>query len=977
MVSNDSLRPSQQSADFLMDLSVKLTQTSSSYDYVSSGHFNSSYANTVSASSFYTSHSPIFVSNDSTLAGVAISGIGTKSDPYILEGWKIITYGVHGIYIYNTTKYFIIRNCWIETGRVDSVYGIFIKNVGERTAIIANNTCQMNHIGIYIYGSDQTTILNNTCNQNVYSGSSHLKSLSSFSVENNSFSRTFYLRCDCLGVGIGLEFSDSSIIMNNTCIQNSEKGIILYSSDNATVVQNTCTQNGHEGINLWGAGNSKVTDNFCSQNGRAGISLVSSGNSIVINNTFYEDGLELGESSLEGYLSYSILDNWVNGYPLGFMTNQHAFIITTLYGQLILVNCTNVVIQGQNCSNTSTGITLLYSSHCLMRNNTCVQNKQIGHYLRYSNNVTIMDNICSQNEGIGICLFRSNYTTVENNTCCQNNEEGLRLHSSANSSVTNNICSQNSEEGLDLYSSTNSSVINNTCGQNEFEGISLVLSRNSIVGNNTCRHNNLQGLFIYDSPNSIIINNICRYNNATGIKLDRSNSVSVLNNVCTQNFAAGIHIEDSRYSLIAKNTCRYNNATGIFLVENSDNCTINWNLIMGNQAYGVSITESCRNNVIHHNSLLKNNNGTIQAYDDGVNNQWNDVSTKDGNFWLDYTGRQDYQILGTAGATDSYPLKDVLDFDEDGLTDGEEVLTYFTDPAKLDSDMDSLTDGEEVLTYFTDPLRLDSDLDSLTDGEEVLTYFTDPLRLDSDIDSLTDGEEVLIYLTDPLKRDSDTDGLTDGEEILVYNTEPLILDSDGDGMPDGWEVRMEFNPLINDAKADPDNDGFTNLQEYQVGTNPHDSDSDNDFFPDGWDYSWWGNPRTNWDNPLTRGLILGLMLSLGLWSGTIAHQLPKLQRDLEQQFHQFQEQVLRFQENVERIKGQESLEEVKNIANQLSQHYKSCEAHFLLAQQFVKRKWLPSSLRPDLTSWEKTFTTVKQTYEDFQQTWMKRLDARY
>ncbi len=45
-------------------------------------------------------------------------------------------------------------------------------------------------------------------------------------------------------------------------------------------------------------------------------------------------------------------------------------------------------------------------------------------------------------------------------------------------------------------------------------------------------------------------------------------------------------------------------------------------------------------------------------------------------------------------------------------------------------------------------------------------------------------------------------------------------DSDGDGMPDDWETTFGLNPNANDASADPDGDGRTNLQEYQDGTNP-------------------------------------------------------------------------------------------------------------------------------------------------------------
>jgi Bacterial TSP3 repeat/Alpha/beta hydrolase of unknown function (DUF900) len=46
-------------------------------------------------------------------------------------------------------------------------------------------------------------------------------------------------------------------------------------------------------------------------------------------------------------------------------------------------------------------------------------------------------------------------------------------------------------------------------------------------------------------------------------------------------------------------------------------------------------------------------------------------------------------------------------------------------------------------------------------------------------------------------------------------------DTDGNGLPDQWEI-TNFGHIGVDPNADPDGDGFTNLQEYQNGTNPND-----------------------------------------------------------------------------------------------------------------------------------------------------------
>jgi hypothetical protein len=58
--------------------------------------------------------------------------------------------------------------------------------------------------------------------------------------------------------------------------------------------------------------------------------------------------------------------------------------------------------------------------------------------------------------------------------------------------------------------------------------------------------------------------------------------------------------------------------------------------------------------------------------------------------------------------------------------------------------------------------------------------------------------------------------------------------TDGDGLPDDYKATHPCLPVgVNDAAADPDVDGLTNLQEYQQGTNPCVADTDGDGYPDG------------------------------------------------------------------------------------------------------------------------------------------------
>ena len=80
-----------------------------------------------------------------------------------------------------------------------------------------------------------------------------------------------------------------------------------------------------------------------------------------------------------------------------------------------------------------------------------------------------------------------------------------------------------------------------------------------------------------------------------------------------------------------------------------------------------------------------------------------------------------------------------------------------------DMDNDGLSNVEE-LSAGTSRINPDSDSDGISDGDEVLTYQTNPLSSDSDSDGLSDSEEVNLG-TNPTLSDSDSDGVNDGDEV--------------------------------------------------------------------------------------------------------------------------------------------------------------------------------------------------------------------
>ena len=111
----------------------------------------------------------------------------------------------------------------------------------------------------------------------------------------------------------------------------------------------------------------------------------------------------------------------------------------------------------------------------------------------------------------------------------------------------------------------------------------------------------------------------------------------------------------------------------------------------------------------------------------------------------------DYPGLAGRDLTPKGPIETVVDSDDDGLFDHEEVKTYGTDPFTADTDLDGLSDGDEVHVYDADPLLSDTDGDGLSDGDEVLIFGTDPTLVDTDGDGISDRDEIFIRGTDPLR----------------------------------------------------------------------------------------------------------------------------------------------------------------------------------------------------------------------------------
>jgi len=129
--------------------------------------------------------------------------------------------------------------------------------------------------------------------------------------------------------------------------------------------------------------------------------------------------------------------------------------------------------------------------------------------------------------------------------------------------------------------------------------------------------------------------------------------------------------------------------------------------------------------------------------------------------------------------------------------------------------------------------------DALLDGDQeveiraVVAGFIDGIaniivrdnERDGDGDGVFDDVDNCPFISNPDQADFEGDGVGDACDS----------DTDGDGLPDDYELANGLNPRNSlDRDADPDDDGFTNIQEFEFGSDPQvaDTDDNNNGIPD-------------------------------------------------------------------------------------------------------------------------------------------------
>ena len=467
-------------------------------------------------------HIPIVINSDLDFnSGNGVTGgSGTKSDPFIIDGWDINGNGYgNALYIGNTTQYFIVRNCLLHDAK------------GTVTPPYRLNS------GIEFYKVKNGRLDGNVASKNWQYGIT-LYASSSNEIANNNVSNNFRY-------GIDLYQSTKNNISNNAVSMNTGCGIYLDSSSNSNVIDNNAVSD-NTAAEIWLVSLSSdnvIMNNDLSDKYGSGINLAATSRDLLYNNNLLGVGIQFAGWSPSNWNTHVIAtSNHVNNKPVYYYKNKTSGTVPTDAGQAILANCTKMTASGLTTNDATIGI-------------------QVG----FCTNVTITNNHASQNNNYGIAFFSTSKSKLTYNTASENPGCGIKIQESESNrvesnTIVNNIAVDKGGSGLWMMGSDRNVVKGNTVGSNG-DGIYLDgSSSNYFIGNSAS--GNGEGVKMEYSMSNHFLSNDIGGNSKDGFYMYYSDKNNISYNNINSNANYGVYAEAGNYNRIHHNNFAGNNKGG-------------------------------------------------------------------------------------------------------------------------------------------------------------------------------------------------------------------------------------------------------------------------------------------------------------------------------------------------------------------------------------------------------------------------------
>jgi parallel beta-helix repeat protein len=231
-------------------------------------------------------HESIRIENDSAFNLYELPGRGTLNDPYRIEKLNITTLNDRAIFIAQTSKSFVIKDCFITAQE----FGIYLYKVNSTGVKIVNNII-LNHgfDGIHIDESPSVEISGNKISQNIQEGifiaSSNGITINENIIKENGFS------------GIHLLWSNLSMIFENEFSRHNFSGSYFVNLETLQFSNNNVSnnENGFVGESVI---SSNVTNNIFKKNDYYGVTMDDNcSNNVLAANLFIENNQNVLDAS--------------------------------------------------------------------------------------------------------------------------------------------------------------------------------------------------------------------------------------------------------------------------------------------------------------------------------------------------------------------------------------------------------------------------------------------------------------------------------------------------------------------------------------------------------------------------------------------------------------------------------------------------------------------------------------------------------
>jgi len=207
---------------------------------------------------------------------------------------------------------------------------------------------------------------------------------------------------------------------------------------------------GYTSVSVTGNHNT-IQNNIFYQNPERGLYFFNCKYNLIRDNHFFSDGIFIVGDKSE-WNTHIFLNNSVNDKEILVLKNVSNFTISNeSYGQIILINCTQVYINNCTVDNSDQGIVLGHCNLCTVNNNS-IFHTLYGIHLSYSENCYIQSNMIQSNE-YGIYIIHSNKNIVTTNTLNNQTRYGIYICcNSKNNRLYQNKFVNNNRSAYDLFS---------------------------------------------------------------------------------------------------------------------------------------------------------------------------------------------------------------------------------------------------------------------------------------------------------------------------------------------------------------------------------------------------------------------------------------------------------------------------------------------------------------------------------------------